>query len=120
MRRIVLVDQQRPNAFAEVVGAHDPAGERIFGLHLFGEAGAMRALGEQAERDLARQRAFALQRDELGLGPFAALGVERSEDLLKPVGREQPRDRRQICLDLGGRDGFRRRRPARRRHGPEP
>ena len=89
-----------PHALVEIVGADDAAGERIFGAHFVLEAGAVRAFLHQPERDLARQRALGAERRQLGLRPFALVGLERGDDLLEPVAGEAARDRRQVLGDL--------------------
>src|SRR4051794_4334066 len=73
LRAVVLIDQQCPNALAEVVRSDDPACERVLGAHFLLKAGAAGALDHQSKGYLARQRALAAERAELGLRPLTVV-----------------------------------------------
>src|SRR3546814_19796381 len=77
---VVLVDDQRADAFEEVVHLDDAAADRIFLAHFGGEVGHRRALAKLAQRDLAGLRALDAPRAQFLRRPVAAVGFQRSED----------------------------------------
>jgi hypothetical protein len=89
------------NAFGEIGPGQHAADDAIFHRERIGELRQFRAVGQLAQRDLARLRAFGADGGELRLRPFSRIGGERGEHVFQPISREQSVDHRRNCRDFG-------------------